>query len=211
MQITISLGLEDLSSLPLELRQKIQQALNLPVAQPVQSFQAPANPTPAQYAEALVQHVQQQTPAVPQQPVFSFQPQQPVFQVPTKEPVMENGVRTFHADRNNPTAVSVAMDVTTGQQVPLTPPPSAPVIPQFQNAPVQVAALPVQAPVAPMTVPSVDINTVRSAAIRLFNRDAAGKQQLAAAEASCGVRVNGLTPDNCGALAVALRQQGVQI
>lgn len=222
MNITISLGLEDLKTLPLELRQKIQQALDLPViqaAQPVQYVQAPAAMqfTPAQVAEAVVQHVTQQAaPFAVSPPAFTFQPQQPMFTPPAqpvKEPVMVDGVRTFQADRNNPNAASVAVDITTGQQIPITsaPPANTPVIPQFSNAPLQVTPVAVAGPVNPAPAPPANVNDVRSAAIRLWNGSMDGKQRLQAAIQSCGVQIAALSEQNAGALAQALRQQGVQI
>lgn len=230
MNITISLGLEDLKTLPLELRQKIQQALDLPViqaVQPVQSTQQPAAftfqpqqpmfapPTPAQIAEAVVQQVTQMAAPVVV-PAFTLQPQQPQFTPPaqpTKEPVIVDGVRTFPADRNNPNASSVAVDITTGQQIPLNAPPAgnAPVVPQFSNAPLQVTPVPVSGPVNPAPMPAANVNDVRSAAIRLWNGSVDGKQRLQAAIQSCGVQIAALSEQNAGALAQALRQQGVQI
>lgn len=222
MNITISLGLEDLKTLPLELRQKIQQALDLPVIQAVQPVQFPqqhaaAPSTPAQIAEAVVQQVTQQTaPFAVSPPAFTFQPQQPQFTPPaqpTKEPVIVDGVRTFPADRNNPNASSVAVDITTGQQIPLNAPPAgnAPVVPQFSNAPLQVTPVPVSGPVNPAPMPAANVNDVRSAAIRLWNGSVDGKQRLQAAIQSCGVQIAALSEQNAGALAQALRQQGVQI
>jgi len=223
MNITISLGLEDLKTLPLELRQKIQQALDLPViqaAQPVQYTQAQlAAPfTPAQIAEAVVQQVTQQTAPFavsPQPAAFTFQPQQPMFSPPAqpvKEPVIVDGVRTFQADRNNPNAASVAVDVTTGQMIPLSAPVgNTPVVPQFSNAPLQVTPVAITGPVNPAPMPAANVNDVRSAAIRLWNGSVDGKQRLQAAIQSCGVQIAALSDQNAGALAQALRQQGVQI
>ncbi len=217
MNITISLGLEDLKNLPLELRQKIQQALDLPVIQAAQPVQQPQY-TPAQIAEAVVQQVTQQTAPFAVSPppaAFQFQPQQPMFSPPTqpvKEPVIVDGVRTFQADRNNPNAASVAVDVTTGQMIPLSAPAgNTPVVPQFSNAPLQVAPVAIPGPVNPAPMPAANVNDVRSAAIRLWNGSMDGKQRLQAAIQSCGVQIAALSEQNAGALAQALRQQGVQI
>jgi len=224
MNITISLGLEDLKTLPLELRQKIQQALDLPVITAV-----PQPHQLTQYQAEAVQQIQNAGPAFMQHdpnlgkapfavspPAFNFQPQPPMFTPPAqpvKEPVMVDGVRTFQADRNNPNAASVAVDITTGQQIPIAsaPPANTPVIPQFSNAPLQVTPVAVAGPVNPAPAPPANVNDVRSAAIRLWNGSMDGKQRLQAAIQSCGVQIAALSEQNAGALAQALRQQGVQI
>jgi hypothetical protein len=226
MNITISLGLEDLKTLPLELRQKIQQALDLPVIQAAQpqtlmQYQAEAVQQIQNAGPAFMQHDPNLGKAPPQfttsppPAAFTFQPQQPMFSPPTqpvKEPVIVDGVRTFQADRNNPNAASVAVDVTTGQIIPLTAPAgNTPVVPQFSNAPLQVTPVAITGPVNPAPMPAANVNDVRSAAIRLWNGSVDGKQRLQAAIQSCGVQIAALSDQNAGALAQALRQQGVQI
>jgi hypothetical protein len=185
MQFTLTLGLEDLKSLPLELRQKVQQALDLPVSTP-------------------------QPVAPVQPPVTQFVAPQPAFVLPAKQPQMVGNRPTFMPDMTGPTAMSGAVDVLTGQPVQFAPP-VAPVMPQVPQTPVNVGPIPTQGPATPVQVPQADLSAVRGAAVRLANDPNNGRQRLAAAEAACGVKIAGLTPDNCGALALALRNVGVPI
>lgn len=226
MQVTISLGLEELKLLPEELRQKIQSSLGLPVVTPQQ-----AQPWAQQAVQDFVTAQQYPQPPVTQafvppapQPMPSFAP--PVQQMappqmappqsmpapPAKQPVVQNGVPTFMASKGGLDQQSVAVDVMSNQPVTPATPPSAPVMPQFNQAPLTVAPVTTGvAAMAPMTGPTVDANTVRAAAIRAHNSLTNGKQIVAAAQAQSGVSIAGLTNENAPMLAAALRQQGVNV
>ena len=223
MQVTISLGLEELKLLPEELRQKIQSSLGLPVVTPQQIQQAYVQQTVQEILQpAVAQLPPQVTPAfVPPapQPMPSFAP--PVQQMappqsmpapPAKQPVVQNGVPTFMASKGGLDQQSVAVDVMSNQPVTPATPPSAPIMPQFNQAPLTVAPVTTGvAAMAPMTGPAVDAATVRAAAIRAHNSLTNGKQIVAAAQAASGVSIAGLTNENAPMLAAALRQQGVNV
>lgn len=224
MQVTISLGLEELKLLPEELRQKIQSSLGLPVITPQQLTQAYVQQTVQEILQPVVTAVPGQysapafMPPAPQ-PMPSFAP--PVQQMvppqsmpapPAKQPVVQNGVPTFMASKGGLDQQSVAVDVMSNQPVTPATPPSAPVMPQFSQAPLTVAPVTTGvAAMAPMTGPAVDAATVRAAAIRAHNSLTNGKQIVAAAQAASGVSIAGLTNENAPMLASALRQQGVNV
>ena len=223
MQVTISLGLEELKLLPEELRQKIQSSLGLPVATPQQVTQAYVQQTVQEILQPVVTAVpgQYSAPFMPPapQPMPSFAP--PVQQVappqsmpapPAKQPVVQNGVPTFMASKGGLDQQSVAVDVMSNQPVTPATPPSAPVMPQFNQAPLTVAPVTTGvAAMAPMAGPTVDAATVRAAAIRAHNSLTNGKQIVAAAQTQSGVSIAGLTNENAPMLAAALRQQGVNV
>lgn len=223
MQVTISLGLEELKLLPEELRQKIQSSLGLPVVTPQQVTQA--------YVQQAVQEILQPVvtagpaftpfnhPAPVQQPMPSFAP--PVQQMappqsipapPAKQPVVQNGIPTFMPSKGGLDQQSVAVDVMSNQPVTPATPPSAPVMPQFNQAPLTVSPVTTGvATMAPMQGVTIDAGAVRAAAIRAHNSLTNGKQIVAAAQAASGVSIAGLTNDNAHLLANALRQQGVNV
>lgn len=225
MQVTITLGLEELKLLPEELRQKIQSSLGLPVVTQQQMAQA--------YVQQTVQEILQQpvVTAVPQtlqqaMPAFApptqlqtvlpnamphVAPPQSMPAPPAKQPVIQNGVPTFMPSKDGLDQQSVAVDVMTNNPVTPATPPSAPVVPQFNQAPLTVA--PVTTGVAAMAPmgPAVDAATVRAAAIRAHNSLTNGKQIVAAAQAASGVSIANLTNENAPLLAHHLRNQGVNV
>jgi hypothetical protein len=224
MQVTITLGLEELKLLPEELRQKIQSSLGLPVVTPQQVTQAyvqqavpeilqPAvTVVPGQYpAPAFTPPAQQAMPTFAP-PVQQVAPPQSMPAPPIKQAVVQNGIPTFTASRGGLDQQSVAIDVLSNQPVSPATPSSAPVMPQFNQAPLTVA--PVTTGVAAMaSMPSVTIDpgTVRAAAIRTHNNVPNGKQIVAAAQTASGVSIAGLDASNAHLLANALRQQGVEV
>jgi hypothetical protein len=107
MQISITVGLDELRSLPFEWQKKILASLDLPVSPPA-------------YAEPVPQVAQfsQQAPVPTPMPAFAPPTQQ--VQQPPKQPVMQNGVPTFLPDKGFVTQQSVALDVLSGQ--PIQPP-----------------------------------------------------------------------------------------
>ena len=152
MQITISLGLEELGSLPLETRQKIQSALNLPVSTPV--------PVVVQQSPAMV---------VPTQPMWE-PPAQPAQPVQTKQPQIVGNTQVFRPDMGHPSQTNSAVDVTTGRPVPIAPPSNVPNIPQFSNTPVNVTPVVTQGPIVQQIVPDANKAVAQAAAIRAYNR-----------------------------------------
>lgn len=215
MQVTITLGLEELKLLPEELRQKVQSSLGLPVTTPQQIQQA--------YVQQAVNEILQQ-PQVTQVPAFappaslpsqvlpSFTPPQSMPAPPTKQPVVQNGIPTFMPTKGGLDQQSVAVDVLSNQPITPATPPSAPVMPQFNQAPLTVAPVTTGvAAMAPMPGVTIDPSKVRAAAIRAHNNMPNGKQIVAAAQSASGVTIAGLTADNAHLLANALAQQGVQV
>lgn len=186
MQITLSFGLDRLKDLPVDMRQEIQRALNLPV-------QAVAT-------ETVVPHQNGAPPWVaPIHPVYQPQPQivhapqvqQPVVQpeqVPTKQPVIQGNTKVFLPDRNHPSQQNAAIDVMTGQPTQVMTPPSAPVMPQIQNAPVNVTPVATTGPVQMNLQPQADVGAARAAAVRLYNDPSrGGNQALQACLAAAGM------------------------
>lgn len=227
MQVTITLGLEELKLLPEELRQKIQSSLGLPVVTPQQIQQA--------YVQQAVNEILQQ-PQVTQVPAFappaslptqvlppfmppapqampSFAPpQQAMPEPPAKQPVVQNGIPTFMPTKGGLDQQSVAIDVLSNQPITPATPPSAPVMPQFNQAPLTVAPVTTGvAAMAPMQGVTIDPAKVRAAAIRAHNNMPNGKQIVAAAQSASGVSIAGLNTENAHLLANALAQQGVQV
>ncbi len=212
MQITISLGLEELGSLPLETRQKIQSALNLPVNTPVPVVvqQPPVTVVPGPYS------MPQQLPpgsftttaadgtvttqAVP----VTVQPAQ------TKQPQIVGNTQVFRPDMGHPTQMNSAVDVTTGRPVPIAPPSNVPNIPQFSNTPVNVTPVVTQGPIVQQIVPDANKAVAQAAAIRAYNRpDGQGQAIVNAALAKSGVgSMPNLSDANAGSFYQALRELG---
>lgn len=192
MQLTLSLGLEDLAALPVEMRQKIQQALQLPAAASITYVQVP-EPVPPQ-SFTVVPPVVLTPPPVVQMPVWA----QPV---PVKEPQIIGNTKVYLADRGHITQQSSAVDVLTGQPVQIAPP-SGPVIPQIQNAPVNVTPVTTTGPVVMQPVPGVDVSFVRAAALRLYGSpELGGKNTLDACMARIGMNgMASLSEQNAGPL-----------
>lgn len=235
MQVTITLGLEELKLLPEELRQKIQSSLGLPVVTPQQIQQAyvqhtvneilqqpqvtsvPAFAPPASLPSQVLPSFMPPAPASLQQvlpgamPSFT-PPQQAMPEPPTKQPVVQNGIPTFMPTKGGLDQQSVAIDVMSNQPISPATPPSAPAMPQFNQAPLTVAPVTTGvAAMAPMQGVTVDPSKVRAAAIRAHNNMPNGKQIVAAAQSASGVTIAGLTAENAHLLANALAQQGVQV
>jgi hypothetical protein len=168
MQITLSIGLDRLKDLPVDMRQEIQRALGLP------GYEAVAAQTIVPYQ-----------PPAPVQP----QPVAPVVPVPTKQPIIQGNTKVFMPDRGHPTQQNAAIDVMTGQpQQPMSAP-AAPMMPQFQNAPVNVAPVTTVGPVQMNLQPLANaVTEAKHAAIRLHN-DATrgGKSALDACMQASGV------------------------
>lgn len=215
MQISITVGLDELRSLPVEWQQKILASLSVPTPPATQAEPVPNVLSLPQMAQQTFNTAHQFSPQTPiSMPTFA-PPTQMVQQPPTKQPIIQNGVPTFLPDKGFVTQQSVALDVMSGQ--PVQPPVqmnSAPAMPQFQAAPVNVAPVGVTGTVmAPMQSPpgAADPATVRSAAIHAFNKISGGREIVAAAEAASGVKVMALAPDNAHLLAHALRERGVAV
>jgi hypothetical protein len=212
MQVTITLGLEELKLLPEELRQKIQSSLGLPVVTPQQVTQAYVQQAVPEILQPAVTPPAQQAMPTFAPPVQQVAPPQSMPAPPIKQAVVQNGIPTFTASRGGLDQQSVAIDVLSNQPVSPATPSSAPVMPQFNQAPLTVA--PVTTGVAAMaSMPSVTIDpgTVRAAAIRTHNNVPNGKQIVAAAQTASGVSIAGLDASNAHLLANALRQQGVEV
>lgn len=169
MHITLSIGLDRLKDLPLDMRQEIQQALGLTPVQPVQY-------TPQQIQQAYLQQTVSHLLGVPQQEVqqATVQVVQPAPQptpepVPLKQPIIQGNSRVFLPDRGHPTQQNAAIDVMTGQPQQVAAPQGAPVVPQFQNAPVNVTPVATTGPVQMNLQPQADLASARKAAIQLYN------------------------------------------
>lgn len=214
MQISITVGLDELRSLPVEWQQKILASLSVPTSPALQAEPVPNVLSLPQMAQ---QTFNSAPPFSPQSPISmpTFAPPTQMVQQPTKQPIIQNGVPTFLPDKGFVTQQSVALDVMSGQ--PIQPPvqtSQAPAMPQFQAAPVNVSPVGVTGTVmAPMQSPpgAADPATVRSAAIHAFNKISGGREIVAAAEAASGVKVMALAPDNAHLLAQALRERGVAV
>lgn len=192
MRFLIEVGLEDLQHLPEGFRKQIQASLGLPSVQ-----------------------VQQPAPQMFQQPVMQPQMfQAPPVMVPTKQPIIEGNKQTFLADRGHFSQQNIAVDVMTGQPIQIGATPTAPVIPQFNNAPVNVA--PVGAPqpqqVAP-PMPQVDATSAKALMTRTYNRtDIDGKAILQAVLTETGVGTfANVNSDNAGRVVQGLMQHGVML
>ena len=162
MQITLSIGLDRLKDLPLDMRQAIQQALGFPM-QAVTTSTATVN-QPVYLVPPVVQP--QVTPV--QQPVVQPEP------VVTKQPVLQGNTKVFLPDRGHPTQQNAAIDVMTGQPQQIAAPQAAPVVPQFQNTPVNVSPVATTGPVQMNLQPQADLASARKAAIQLYNDPSRG-------------------------------------
>lgn len=212
MQITLTIGLDRLKDLPLDMRQEIQRALGLPV--PVGQY------TPQQLQQAYLQQtvssilgvpvqetVQPSVQVVQPQIVHAPQVQQSVVQpapepVVTKQPVLQGNTKVFLPDRGHPTQQNAAIDVMTGQPQQIAAPQGAPAVPQFQNAPVNVSPVTTTGPVQMNLQPQADLASARQAAIRLYNDSTrGGNDTLNACLQAAGMRgMNELNDTNAGAL-----------
>lgn len=202
MRFLIEMGLEDLRELPERFRQQIASALNL-------TQQVPQQPPVMQQAPP-VQSFTMAPPAMQQAPpVQSFQQMPPV--VTQKQPVIVGDKRVFPADRSHPTQQNSAVDVMTGQTVPVYVPQAAPVPQMGSNAPVNVA--PVGAPIPTTVAPpmQVDVATVKGALVRTANNpNIAGKEIVGIVLKEAGVlNVAGITNENASRVMSALIARGV--
>lgn len=198
MRFLIEMGLEDLKELPERFRQQIASALNLQVQQPQPVVQQAPQSQPFQ-----------PMPPVQYTPVQQVPPAAPV--APQKQPVIVGDKRVFPADRSHPTQQNSAVDVMTGQVVPVYVPQSAP-IPQVEsNAPVNVA--PVGAPIPTTVAPpmQVDPSTVRAMLVRTANNpNLGGKALVGVVLQEAGVpNVAALTFENSHRVVAALAARGV--
>jgi hypothetical protein len=175
MQITLSIGLDRLKDLPLDMRQAIQQALGLPmqavaantvIGQP--SWVGPVHPSGI-VPMSIPTGTYMEAPQV-QQPVVQPAPE-PVV---TKQPVLQGNTKVFLPDRGHPTQQNAAIDVMTGQPQQIAAPQSAPVVPQFQNTPVNVSPVATTGPVQMNLQPQADLVSARKAAIQLYNDPSRG-------------------------------------
>jgi hypothetical protein len=80
----------------------------------------------------------------------------------------------FLPDRGHPTQQNAAIDVMTGQPQQIAAPQAAPVVPQFQNAPVNVSPVATTGPVQMNLQPQADLASARKAAIQLYNDPSRG-------------------------------------
>lgn len=203
MQFTLSIGLDRLKDLPLDMRQEIQRALGLPMQAVAASTILPNQPV---YVAPQSNPFADSTWAQPQI-VHAPQVQQPVVQpapepVVTKQPVLQGNTKVFLPDRGHPTQQNAAIDVMTGQPQQVSAPQAAPTVPQFQNAPVNVSPVTTTGPVAMNLQPQADLASARQAAIRLYN-DATrgGNDTLNACLQAAGMRgMNELNDTNASAL-----------
>jgi hypothetical protein len=181
MQITLSIGLDRLKDLPLDMRQEIQRALDLPmqvvsVSNQTTGYAGPVHPS------GIV-------PMVAPSPVYQSQPVAPAAPEPTKQPIIQGNTKVFLPDRGHPTQQNAAIDVMTGQpQQPLSAP-AAPMMPQFQNAPVNVTPVTTVGPVQMNLQPMANaVGEARAAAIRLHNDSTrGGKEALNACLMASGI------------------------
>jgi hypothetical protein len=164
--------MDRLKDLPLDMRQAIQQALGLPM-------QAVATTTVLPSQPVYLATETYTAPIVQPQIVHAPQVQQPVVQpapepVVTKQPVLQGNTKVFLPDRGHPTQQNAAIDVMTGQPQQIAAPQSAPVVPQFQNAPVNVSPVATTGPVQMNLQPQADLASARKAAIQLYNDPSRG-------------------------------------
>lgn len=199
MQITLSIGLDRLKDLPLDMRQEIQRALDLPMQAVAASTILPNQPA---YV-ATQAYNQVVTPQI----VHAPQAQQPAVQpapepVVTKQPVLQGNTKVFLPDRGHPTQQNAAIDVMTGQPQQIAAPQAAPAVPQFQNTPVNVSPVATTGPVAMNLQPQADLASARQAAIRLYNDSSrGGNDTLNACLQAVGMRgMNELNDTNASAL-----------
>lgn len=212
MQFTLSIGLDRLKDLPLDMRQEIQRALDLPMQAvqytPQQLQQAYLQQTVSSILGVPVQEtVQPSVQVVQPQIVHAPQVQPPVVQptpepVVTKQPVLRGNTKVFLPDRGHPTQQNAAIDVMTSQPQQVSAPQAAPAVPQFQNAPVNVSPVTTTGPVQMNLQPQADLASARQAAIRLYNDSSrGGNDTLNACLQAVGMRgMNELNDTNASAL-----------
>ena len=166
MQFTLSIGLDRLKDLPLDMRQEIQRALALPM-----QAVATSTMTVNQPVYVVPPAEQQPVPSQPQtaQPVVAY-----VEPVVTKQPIIQGNSRVFLPDRGHPTQQNAAIDVMTGQPQQIAAPQSAPTVPMVSNTPVNVSPVATTGPVAMNLQPQADLAAARQAAIRLYNDPSRG-------------------------------------
>jgi hypothetical protein len=183
MQITLSIGLDRLKDLPLDMRQEIQQALDLPMQAVATQSMLPNQPVYVATPPLANQMVHNAPAYVQPQPVAPAAPE------PTKQPIIQGNTKVFLPDRGHPTQQNAAIDVMTGQpQQPMSAP-AAPAIPQFQNAPVNVTPVTTVGPVQMNLQPMANaVGEARAAAIRLHNDSTrGGKEALNACLMASGI------------------------
>jgi hypothetical protein len=201
MQVSVSFGLEDLAHLPLDLRQRIHQALMLPVVATATTVQPPS--PPMQYMPPPQQMSQiplQQAPPAPYVPPVA------------KSPLIQGSTKMWMPDMGHPTQVNSAVDVTTGRPIPVAAMSDAPVVPQYANAPVNVVAVPMNGQPVVGPHPNCDTETARGAAIRLYRNEAlGGVNALNAAVERAGIgSMSNLNAANASALYAAILSVGGQ-
>lgn len=191
--INVQVGLEDLSSLPLETRYKIQAALDLPVLQ---------------LSPAAEQPTQQPAPQAVTPP-FGMQQAASTQILPTRQPTIVGNTKVFAPTMGHISQQNAAVDVTTGKPVPLGAN-TTPVIPMASNAPAAVTPVMSVGPVATGPVPGADAATARNAAIRVYNRtDIDGKGILGQALARAGLTtIAQLNDQSAPVVYQALREMG---
>jgi hypothetical protein len=135
--------------------------------------------------------------------------------VPSKQPVLENGKQTFKPSMDHFSQQSVAVDVLTGQPVSIGSVPSAPVIPQLSNAPVQVATTvaPVQAMQSGPMPTTVDLSQVKSALLKTYNNPSIdGRGTVTAVLTEAGVpNLAMLDSTNASRVVEVLMRHGVSL
>lgn len=185
MQLSLSIGLDELHQLPPELREKIRQALG-------DAPPAPKAAVPPIITAAPAQVVTTTTVAV-------------APPVVTKAPVIQGNTKVFKPDMGHPTQTNSAVDVMTGRPVAVSAP-SEPAIPQFSNTPVNVAPVTTAGPVQMNLNQQPNADFVRQAAVRLWNnKELGGKSALDAAVARAGMpNMLALTEQNAPALYSAI-------
>jgi len=202
MQITLSIGLDRLKDLPLDMRQEIQRALDLPMQAVAASTILP-NQLVGYSPQQLQQTVQEILQPVAQPQIVHTPQVQPAPEpVVTKQPVLQGNTKVFLPDRGHPTQQNAAIDVMTGQPQQIAAPQAAPAVPQFQNTPVNVSPVATTGPVAMNLQPQADLASARQAAIRLYNDSSrGGNDTLNACLQAAGMRgMNELNDTNAGAL-----------
>lgn len=213
MRFFIEVGLEDLASLPESFRQQIRAALNLD--------SAPATaPAPAKKGRGKAATQPAAEPPVVQQPPAQVLPTMALPQAAAaaeqavRQPLIQGDRRVFPPTQGHFSQLNAAVDVSTGQPVPLGQTPAAPPVPQMQSQAVSVQPVQPFVPQAPVAVAPmpVDAASAKALALRTYNRtDIDGKATFAAALQACGLtNASAITDANAGHFVQALRNLGVQ-
>jgi hypothetical protein len=210
MRLSVAVDMDQLHLLPIEIRLDIQRALRIelaPVQHPQPMQQTLYNQQPQQPAP-VYQSVQEPSQAPPQKmlPTHVYQPPKSTGPPPR----LDGNVMVYPAQMNSPMQMNSAMDIMTGQPINVPPVSQAPVIPQFNNAPVNVAPVATSGPPAVTHHPGLSTADVRSHFIRLFQDKARGGEGIAqAALAKSGLhQLAALNDGNVGALWQALGELG---